>query len=282
MFVPSLFEGGAIKENMFSMYIDQADVSKIQYGGYDLKKYAQEPITWFDITTPTFWSLEFQNVKIGGTPFRPSTTKIMADTGTSLNMIPDEDFYKIKDLLFSDWKCRVEPNTLTICDCTEETHKTVPDITFDIKGKELVIDRDMWFERKGGECVIKFMHAPGRGEWILGVNFFQNYYSVMDYTTKRIGLAKSINFKVPHKTKFIDWALSGSATLLNLNQISEKVTNITNQFEFSSQVTAITIFMSILMFAVYAYIIKKRQAKKVKATVIPDEDHRLEYLRTQM
>lgn len=66
LFVPSLYKQGAIKKNMFSIFIDQDGTSKIQYGGYDLKKYAQGPIHWFDITSLSFWSLNFHDVKIGG------------------------------------------------------------------------------------------------------------------------------------------------------------------------------------------------------------------------
>ena len=65
LFVPSLFEQGAIKKNMFSMFIDPNEVSKIQIGGYDLKKYAKGPLHWYKINTPQFWELDFSNVRMG-------------------------------------------------------------------------------------------------------------------------------------------------------------------------------------------------------------------------
>jgi hypothetical protein len=37
------------------------------------------------------------------------------------------------------------------------------------------------------------MHAPNRPYWILGLNFFQNYYTVFDYENNSIGFAPSIN-----------------------------------------------------------------------------------------
>jgi len=58
----------------------------------------------------------------------------------------------------------------------------------------MVIPRDMWFERSGNTCVAKFMHHPGRNQWILGLNFFNNYYTVFDYGQDSIGFAKSKNF----------------------------------------------------------------------------------------
>ena len=105
---------------MFSMFIDQNDVSKIQLGGYDLKKYASgDKINWYPIESPHFWELGFGNIKIGEHKFQPSVNSVMADTGTSLNMIPDHDFNQIYDTFFAGkFNCRVLPNTLTGCDCT--------------------------------------------------------------------------------------------------------------------------------------------------------------------
>jgi hypothetical protein len=40
LFVPSLFEQGAIDKNMFSVFITDDGTSKMQMGGYDLDKYA--------------------------------------------------------------------------------------------------------------------------------------------------------------------------------------------------------------------------------------------------
>ena len=49
------------------------------------------------------------------------------------------------------------------------------------------------------------MHAPGREQWILGLNFFQNIYSVMDYEHQRIGLAKSKNYMKATAKTFLWW-----------------------------------------------------------------------------
>lgn len=65
LFVPSLFEQGAIKNNMFSMFIDQNDISKITLGGYDLDKYASGSLNWYDITTDFYWEIPMHSVSIG-------------------------------------------------------------------------------------------------------------------------------------------------------------------------------------------------------------------------
>jgi len=71
---------------------------------------------------PEFWSLPFHNVEIDGETFHTNIKTVMADTGTSLNMIPDEDFNPIMDKYVKSkgMECWVMPNTLTACDCTQD------------------------------------------------------------------------------------------------------------------------------------------------------------------
>ena len=46
LFIPSLYEQGAIKNNIFSIFIDNNGHSKIHMGGYDVNKYARAPINF--------------------------------------------------------------------------------------------------------------------------------------------------------------------------------------------------------------------------------------------
>lgn len=212
LFVPSLYEQGAIKKNMFAMYIDHNDQSKIQMGGYDLKKFAKpgSKLRWYPITTPMFWQIELTEVTMGGKKIETSVEYMMADTGTSLNMLPDKDFYAIQDAFLSEMQCEVMANTLTSCECTDEQHARVPDIDFKLNGDDKVykIPRDEWFAKQGDQCVVKFMHGPAKRYWILGLNFFTNYYTVFDYENKQIGFVDSIIQNEEHDETFLDWASS--------------------------------------------------------------------------
>jgi hypothetical protein len=154
----------------------------------------------------------------------------MADSGTSLNMLPEQDYVKIFDHFFKDKNCMKLPNTLDACDCTAEEHLAIPDIDFKINGVEYKIPREQWYERneEHSMCVIKFMHGPGKDAWILGVNFFMNYYTVFDYENKKIGFAPSIKYGHAQGKTFINWVFSDfkklPATLLNLVGVTE-ITN---------------------------------------------------------
>jgi len=205
LFVPSLYEQGAIKQNLFAMFIDNEGGSKIQMGGYNTEKYASGDMHFHKINSPMFWNLPLGPVEIGGEPYIPHVKAVMADTGTSMNLIPDEDFNPImqKFVYSQGMNCWKMQNTLTACGCTEEQHEKVPDINFELDGQQMVIPRDMWFEKSGDTCVAKFMHHPGRNEWILGLNFFNNYYTVFDYGENSIGFAKSKNFGRKAKNGFV-------------------------------------------------------------------------------
>lgn len=208
LFVPSLFKQGAIKKNMFSMFIDQNGQSKIQIGGYDLKKYASSDIKWYPIVSETYWAMRMdRNVKMGDFTLVAEVDKIMGDTGTSLNMIHSRDFQKIKNHFFSNSSCTVLPTTLTACECTEQEHSLIPDMIINLSGDDYVIPRNEWYVREPSlnMCVIKLMHGP-RPQWIFGINFFQNYYSVMDYEKKQVGLAKSRNYLKGESKSFVYWA----------------------------------------------------------------------------
>ena len=42
-------------------------------------------------------------------------------------------------------------------------------------------------------CGLYIMTSPIISQWIIGLNFFQNYYIVFDNENKRVGLAPSKN-----------------------------------------------------------------------------------------
>lgn len=76
------------------------------------------------------------------------------------------------------------------------------------------------------------MHAPGRTMWILGLNFFQDYYAVFDYGRRQIGFAESINMgKVSKGKSFIEWAVGkkkadprhpNQASMMNLQEVESE------------------------------------------------------------
>lgn len=200
-------------------------------GGYSLKKYASGPINWHKLASPDFWQVEFGEVQMGNWKMKPSTNMAMADSGTSLNMMPDEDYYKIyNQFINGSFDCHTSPTTLDVCKCRNQTdYEKVPDLNFKIGDTPYTITRDQWFERDGSTCVVKFMHAPNRKVWILGLNFFTNYYTVFDYHNEQIGFAPSKLFNGKPSSKFMQWVKqtdnASKAKLMNLQSSASDIIN---------------------------------------------------------
>ena len=64
----------------------------------------------------------------------------------------------------------------------------MPDIKFKIDGVTYTIPPASYIGYKSGTCTLKIMTNKRDKNFItLGLNFFENYYSVFDVTNKRIG-----------------------------------------------------------------------------------------------
>lgn len=157
----------------------------------------------------------------------------------------------------------------------------MPDITFNLGNDKYKILANQWFERgDDGQCIIKFMHAPGRDMWILGLNFFQDYYAVFDYQHKRIGFAESINMgkQVAHKEKsFIEWATeqetpdNRAIAILNQEGINsnEAIQTVSNN---EYHLLYVLFGLMALLFGSYVYIINKNKESKLPRVDLEDSE----------
>jgi len=94
------------------------------------------------------------------------------------------------------------------------------------------------------------MHGPNKDYWILGLNFFTNYYTVFDYENLSIGFAPSVNFLKPVEMSFVNWATGADTAikapyLMNLavNFDSSKVQMYEQILLVSALVLMVTLFM---------------------------------------
>jgi len=117
------------------------------------------------------------------------------------------------------------------------------------------------------------MHGPAKDFWILGLNFFTNYYTVFDYENNRIGFAESILMGTKQSSSFINWATGkrnkvalGSAELLNL------ITAPTENHQ-----TALLSAAGVAVLLAIATIItcKAKKTRRLKSRIADDFEERL-------
>ena len=75
----------------------------------------------------------------------------------------------------------------------QEDVELFPDFRFVIDGEEYILPRESYVLAEGNECALKFMTSNQIDILILGLNFFENYYTVFDQENRRIGFAPSIH-----------------------------------------------------------------------------------------
>ena len=84
-------------------------------------------------------------------------------------------------------------NTFPSCVLKEEQDfQDFPDLKFVIDGQPYFLPRESYVVYQGsGVYVLLIMSDQNTQEWILGLNFHENYYSIYDQENRQIALALS-------------------------------------------------------------------------------------------
>ena len=93
LFIEQLYLHGQIDQNLFAFAIGKDfEKSKVMIGGYNLKAHSQGSIIWHDLFDTNYWTLPMGSVAYGNTTFPVKVDQLIVDTGTSLTLIPTQDF----------------------------------------------------------------------------------------------------------------------------------------------------------------------------------------------
>lgn len=183
----NIVKEGLVDQNVFSFYLSndtESSESVLILGGTDSRYYSGS-LHYVPVTNLTYWMIRMGDVTVGGQPQHacsPSCPAVV-DTGTSVIAGPLEAMLPILLKTKVDSTCR-------------NLHE-LPDVTFSIGGRDVVLTPDQYvikMQQFGVTvCLTGFLPIklpPELGKlWILGDVFLRAQYSVYDRAQNRVGFA---------------------------------------------------------------------------------------------
>jgi len=150
-------------------------------GGYD-SKFAPNGFNYVGLVSETYWMIGIDGISVGGEKISVSGAKGVVDSGTSL-LVGDANLVN-----------SITPKLGTVNqDCSNLD--SLPDLTFELGGVQYTLTSRDWVIQVQNECIsgIQGANFPSqlRDSFILGDVFMRKFYTLFDYTNKRVGFPKN-------------------------------------------------------------------------------------------
>ena len=147
------------------------------------------------------WRLKMEALQFGEYEIEDTLIEsVIVDSGTSLLLMPDKEFQKLIQLI--EYKAEIPYSIenefgLQSFPCFKDsTYSRMPDLSFTIDDVVYTIPPASYIGYSTGICTLKIMtNKRDKNFLTLGLNFFENYYTVFDVQNKRIGLQTSVSSK---------------------------------------------------------------------------------------
>ncbi|KAJ1534249.1 hypothetical protein HK405_000091 [Cladochytrium tenue] len=202
---------GVLPTAQFGYYIASDETTGVMtFGGYDTSYFADSTanLSWFPVDTSDvvsqtgYWALPIKSVTVGSTTATVSSTNgvpaiVIMDTGTSLGLIPAaalDGFASISGATKTQFS-NGPYDYVYVVPCSLKSTLTSPVLTLNMgNGGTLTLspsDYIVQINTSPQTCIVGFetteSNSLGSSILLMGNSFLKRYYTVFDYTNKRIG-----------------------------------------------------------------------------------------------
>lgn len=184
---------GLLDEPVFSFYLGDTAVDEemggvATFGGIDESHYTGE-ITWLPVRRKAYWEVDLRSITFGKESAELESTGAIVDTGTSLIAMPTG----LAEILNMEIGAKKNWQGQYTVEC--DVRDSLPEISFNLGGKEFAISASDYIMEVQGSCISAFMGMdfpePVGPLVILGDAFLRKWYSIYDIGNDRVGLAEA-------------------------------------------------------------------------------------------
>lgn len=195
-FLVQMQQKSLISEKIFGIYIphnkNKDQTGKIYFGGYseDLTTGGKTVVKAY--TDKGLWTIKANYIGFGDKYFSVKPN-VHLDTGTNVIKGQKKVVNEIKKYLKKTQSCYYD--NFLYCKCTEDNISLFPKFSFDTDGVYMEIAPENYLEYENGKCKVLIQNSEG-DDWIFGVPFFKEFYSVFSVENSEIYLYKQVGESV--------------------------------------------------------------------------------------
>ena len=186
----NIFSDQKLPKQIVSLWLnrnDEGPSGELIFGGVDRSKFYGN-VTFVPLVRKGFWEITLHNLLIKSEKLGIKRNLVIA-SGNSLNIIPEEDSYRIHK------KLKLSKNSSGFYDVPCGEKDNLSNIILKIGPMNITLTPDDYIVRLNDKCISTFVgqniESPTGPLWIMGSIFLESYYTVFDFERNRVGFAKS-------------------------------------------------------------------------------------------